>query len=168
VTERDPDADGAPRPPRRRQRERSTTEQALALLTRREHSRRELARKLAVRGHQPDEVDATVARLADAGWQDDARFACSLARSRAAAGYGPAYIRAELATHALPSQLVADALAAVEDDWESIACDLLCRRFGAVPPAGAAARRKAMDLLLRRGFDRVLAQRLSAFRFDEF
>lgn len=150
-------ADGvAPATSGRRRREPTPAQRALGLLVRREHSRRELERKLVARGVEKDEATAAVARLRDAGWQDDLRFACSLARTRASGGYGPLRIRAELGTHALPAETVAAAFAALteagEDDWPRMAADLVRRRFGHV--AGDAARaRKAADFLVRRGFD---------------
>jgi len=140
------------------------TQRALGLLTRREHSRRELTRKLAARGVEADEATAAVDRLADAGWQDDARFAASLVRSRASAGYGPRHIRAELGTHGLGADAVAAALATFEGDWREQARDLVRRRFGENGPADLAQRRKAADLLARRGFDMDSIR--AATRFD--
>ena len=146
-------------PRRRRRPEPSPTQRALGLLTRREHSRRELQRKLAQRGVPAEDADAVVGKLADAGWQDDARFAESLVRSRAQAGYGPAWIRAELGTHGLREDEVAAALEEAGQDWAELAANLVRRRFGAGGPGDIAQRRKAMDLLLRRGFgfDHALA-----------
>ena len=142
--------------PARRRREPTPAQRGLGLLVRREHSQRELQRKLVARGVETDEAAAAVARLRDAGWQDDVRFACSLARSRATSGYGPWRIRAELGTHGLSSETVAaafDALAeAGEDDWPRLAADLVRRRFGVVADDMAKAR-KAADFLIRRGFD---------------
>jgi regulatory protein len=142
--------------PARRRREATPAQRALGLLVRREHSQRELQRKLVARGVEKDEAATAVAKLRDAGWQDDVRFACSLARSRATSGYGPLRIRAELGTHALAAEAVTAAFAALaeagEDDWQALAADLVRRRFGSV--AGDPARaRKAADFLLRRGFD---------------
>ena len=137
---------------RRRRPEPSPTQRALSLLTRREHSKRELARKLEARGVPSEAAGEAIARLADAGWQDDVRFAESLVRTRAEAGYGPAYIRAELGTHGLGAEAVASAVSGYEGDWAANACDLVRRRFGAGGPFDLAARRKAADLLLRRGF----------------
>ena len=139
-------------PRRRRRPEPSPTQRALGLLTRREHSRRELVRKLEQRGVSAADADAVVGKLADAGWQDDARFADSLARSRSQAGYGPAWIRAELGTHGLREEAVAAALDGLELDWMDVAAGLLRRRFDMGGPTGIEQRRKAMDLLLRRGF----------------
>lgn len=137
---------------RRRRPEPSPTQRALGLLTRREHSRKELARKLVGRGVEDAEAQATIDKLATAGWQDDARFAQSLVRSRAAVGYGPGWIRAELGTHGLGAEAVSAALASFEDDWAGVALDLVRRRFGDAGPLDITHRRKAADLLLRRGF----------------
>src|ERR1700741_3450775 len=93
--------DVEPVPDRRKAKELSATQRALGLLTRREHSRKELIRKLTSRGMDAAEVDSAVANLARDGWQNDARFAESLVRARSSGGYGPARIRAELATHGL-------------------------------------------------------------------
>lgn len=137
---------------RRRRPGPSPTQRALGLLTRREHSRKELARKLLGRGVETADACATIDRLTAAGWQDDARFAQSLVRSRAAAGYGPGWIRAELGTHGLEAEAVSAALASFEDDWTDVARDLVSRRFGDAGLLDIAHRRKAADLLLRRGF----------------
>ncbi|KAF1710022.1 recombination regulator RecX [Pseudoxanthomonas kalamensis DSM 18571] len=142
------------RNPARKSRPQPTpTQRALGLLVRREHSRKELARKLAARGVEADEAKAAIERLAGEGWQDDARFAESLVRSRAASGYGPMYIRAELGTHGLSGEAIAVAMDGFDGDWKQVARDLIRRRFGEGGPDDPARRRKALDLLYRRGFD---------------
>lgn len=148
----DPDA-----PPRKRKRpELTPAQRALALLVRREHSRPELTRKLRARGVPETEAAAAVEQMARAGWQDDVRFARSLARSRAATGYGPGWIRAELGSHGLEDAVVDTAFQALaeagEDDWDGRARDLAQRRFGSVLDT-LAGQRKAADFLYRRGFD---------------
>jgi regulatory protein len=148
---------------RRRRPELTPGQRALGLLVRREHSRRELTRKLTARGVEAEEARAAVDRMTAEGWQDDARFAEQLVRSRANNGYGPLRIRAELGTHGLDREAVAAAVAAWNGDWKENARDLVRRRF----PGGfddLATRRKAADFLIRRGFsaDQVRA----ATRFD--
>jgi len=137
---------------------RSALQQALALLTRREHSKLELTRKLRVRGHTSDEIEQTLVRLVEEGWQSDARFAQALLRHRAASGYGPRWIRAELATHGLDDALIESALAGFEGDWSEAAQELLTRRSLVAcddeTPLPRARKRKAMELLIRRGFER--------------
>lgn len=127
-------------------------QRALGLLTRREHSRKELARKLAARGIAPDDAHAAVETLAAAGWQDDARFAQSLLRSRAGNGYGPVRIRAELATHGLERDCVEAAFDAFDGGWVDSAGCVVQRRFEAALRGDAVLRRKAADFLFRRGF----------------
>jgi regulatory protein len=138
---RKPDAD----PP-------SAYQQALGLLVRRARSRAGLGRKLKERGVTGDEAVAALDTLARQDFQNDDRFAGALARTRAAAGYGPVRIRAELATHGLDRGAIAAALDTCEVDWDAIATDTVRRRFG-VRLSDPAKRRKAIDLLLRRGFD---------------
>jgi regulatory protein len=122
------------------------------LLTRREHSRQELSRKLVHRGVEAGEAQAAIDKLAAAGWQDDARFAESLVRNRASSGYGPRHVRAELGTHGLGAEAIALAMDAFEGDWRAHARDLVARRHPTAQSGDRAAQRKAADLLLRRGF----------------
>jgi regulatory protein len=124
----------------------------LGLLTRREHSRRELSQKLTSRGVEPELAQEAIDKLSAAGWQDDARFAELLVRSRANAGHGPVRIRAELGTHSLGGDVVAAAMEGFDGDWASIARDLVQRRHPAALAGDRGAQRKAADFLLRRGF----------------
>lgn len=139
-------------PKRRRRPEPTPLQRALGLLTRREHSRLELARKLQQRGVERDQADAAIDKLTEAGWQDDTRFAESLLRNRAGSGYGPAYIRAELSMHGLGSDAIAAAMDGFEGDWTENARDLLQRRHPQALQGDRDAQRKAADFLLRRGF----------------
>lgn len=142
----------------------SPIQRAVGLLSRREHSRTELTRKLCERGLAADEVEAAVEQLARDGWQDDARFAQFLMRSRISGGYGPIRIRVELATHGIDRETIATVLAEFEGDWAANARDLVVRRYGADVAANSALHRKAADFLLRRGFDGDCMR--SATRFE--
>lgn len=125
----------------------------MELLVRREHSRRDLKRKLGLRGAAPEEAEAAVEKLAALGYQDDDRFGASFARDRAASGYGPVRIRQELSGHGLGRDQVETALEACETDWAASARALIDKRFRPEQLADPARRRKAVDFLLRRGFD---------------
>ena len=133
--------------------ERTPLQRALELLTRREHSQRELSRKLSFRGVEAADVRSAVDRLAGEGWQSDTRFAEALVRSRVSGGYGPLRIKAELSTHGLDREAVAAAMATFDGDWTETACALVCRRFGPVRQIDQSQRRKIADFLIRRGFD---------------
>ncbi len=162
------DAAPSSAPRRRRRPEPTPAQRALGLLTRREHSARELARKLGARGVEPAEARATVDKMREAGWQDDTRFAELLVRSRASSGHGPLRIRAELATHGLDREAAAVALAGFEEgggaDWVVLARDLIRRRFESALTGDRNAQRKAMEFLLRRGFS--MEQVRAAVRCD--
>ncbi len=151
----------------RGRKEATPVERALGLLTRREHSKQELARKLAARGIEPAQAKAAVTKLAEDGWQSDDRFAELLIRSRAAKGYGPLRIRAELATHGLDREAVSVAMEAFEGDWTEKASDLVRRRFGPGNPNDLAQRRKVADFLFRRGFDHDTVSAVSAGRLED-
>ncbi len=60
----------------------------LRLLARREHSRKEIQNKLAVKGYESSRVSAVVNDLAQQSWQDDTRYAESYARVRSQKGFG--------------------------------------------------------------------------------
>lgn len=142
---------------RRGQQPATAYQQALSLLVRRERSRSELARKLRERDADPAEVEAALDKLAGQGFQDDDRFAGAWARTRAAAGYGPQRIRMELGQHGIRGDAQDRALDSCEIDWADSARDLVARRYTDAALADPATRRKALGLLLRRGFDQGMA-----------
>lgn len=160
-------ADADRKPGRRKASQQSAAQRALGLLTRREHSRKELTRKLTSRGMDAAEVEIAVAKLARDGWQDDARFAEALVRARVSGGYGPARIRAELATHGLDREAIVTALDTFHGDWAEIASDLVRRRYGPVAALDLNQRRKAADFLIRRGFDAVVIRTATRADFGQ-
>jgi regulatory protein len=160
--------DGRESPGRRRVRSEPTpVQRALGLLTRREHSRKELTRKLTARGVVAEDAQAAVERLAGEGWQNDQRFAESLVRARTGGGYGPIRIRAELATHGLDREAIAAALDTFEDDWMELAREQIRRRYGPALADDRALQRKAADFLIRRGFDAGCVRAACRMDFDD-
>lgn len=144
---------GTGRPRRRRgTTELTPAQRALGLLVRREHSSKELARKLQAKGVSQGDAKATVERMTEAGWQSNERFADNLVRSRAAQGHGPVRIRAELATHGLGEEAIQAALDSFEEDWARLAHDMVQRRFGEALHEDRPLQRKAGEFLIRRGF----------------
>ncbi len=132
-------------------------QQAMGLLVRREHSRRELKQKLRLRGKENEEIEAALETLSRQDFQNDERFAMALARSRQSAGYGPLRIRAEMAQHSLSTELISQAIEALACDWLEMAQDLVTRRYLRKIQADPNQSRKAADFLLRRGFDQKTA-----------
>jgi regulatory protein len=132
-------------------------QQALGLLVRREHSRRELKQKLKVRGKELEEIDSALDNLSRQDFQNDERFAYALARSRQSAGYGPQRIRAELYQHSLESEFIDQAIESLDCDWQELAQDLIARRYMQKIKQDPNQTRKAVAFLLRRGFDQKTA-----------
>ena len=134
---------------------RSCHDQALRLLAARAHFRGELAAKLKARRYDAEEIAATLERLADRGWLDDAAAARSFVAQRQRQGLGKARLRAELQKRGAPADVIDDALAGVaEDDELARAREAAARwRRGSRPagPAGKAALARHLD---RRGFAR--------------
>ena len=69
------ESDAPPGARKRRRPELTPLQRALGLLVRRDHSRKELGRKLVARGVEPELAQAAVDKLTSEGWQDDERFA---------------------------------------------------------------------------------------------
>jgi regulatory protein len=136
-----------------KQSEPSAYEKALGLLSRREHSARELKAKLAQRGFDADENAAALERLQSKDFQNDARFGEMLVRSRIEGGYGPRWIVAELRTHGIGEERAVALIAAADPDWPVLIRRQLRRRYGGKPAATLAERSKRAAFLLRRGFD---------------
>lgn len=136
--------DKPPLPPR---------ERALGLLSRREHSARELKRKLQSKGVAADEAGAVVEDMGERNYQSDSRFAESLVRKRALDGYGPVRIRAELASHGIVREAASAALEAAEIDWPGIAKRVFAAKYRGKDAVDHKERQKRAAWLAARGFE---------------
>jgi len=126
---------------------------ALGLLSRREHSQRELRRKLDRKGYTADESAVAVQRLQQQSFQSDQRFAQMLVRSRVAQGQGPRRILAELRTHGITDDDAREALEQEGTDWLTLARRIHARRYGQASSRDPQETRRRAAFLLRRGFD---------------
>lgn len=90
----------------------SCYDQAVKLLARRTHFRREIEDKLARRGYPPEEIGETLERLAARRYLDDAEAARQLVAGRLArpGGYGRARLAAELAARGVDGEVARDVL----------------------------------------------------------
>jgi regulatory protein len=124
---------------------------ALSLLSMREHSRAELARKLAPHAESEEQLAAVLDELVRAGHLSDARFVESLARRRAPR-FGRLRIERELAGHCIDEQLQASLLVDLAAGERERARAVWQKRFGR-PPQDAADRARQYRFLAQRGFD---------------
>lgn len=94
----------------------SLRERALGLLARREHSRAELARKLAPHGTE-DEIGTVMARMVELGFLSDARFAQAWIKSKAGR-FGLTRLRYDLAQRGIDRDTIDAALKSEAVDSE--------------------------------------------------
>lgn len=123
---------------------------ALRCLSMREHSRVELARKLAPHAADSEELNTLLDDLTAQGWLSDARAAQGLVRRRSER-LGMSRVKQELNAKGLPSDVVAEAMVGLAATEQARAAEVWLRKFG-VPPVDAAARAKHMRFLIGRGF----------------
>lgn len=94
---------------------------AVYLLSRRDYSERELRQKLLQKQYEADEVEQSVAKVQEHGWQDDVRFCSLFIRQRARQGYGPLRIKQELRLKGVADWLVTQQFDEIEVDWFELA-----------------------------------------------
>jgi regulatory protein len=131
---------------------RTAFDRGLRALGARDHSRRELERKLARKGVSRELAHAVVDELGERGFQSDARFAESFVNYRADRGYGPAWIRQALQERGVDAELIAELLARPELDWRALAEAARVRKFGTELPPDRAAWERQARFLAQRGY----------------
>ncbi len=100
------------------------------LLSRREHSRRELRAKLLSRKFSPADVEPVLEQLVKDGLLSDARFAEAYVASRVRKGHGPTRIRLALEERGVSDVLIAEHLETVEINWGELAVTVRDKKFG--------------------------------------
>jgi regulatory protein len=123
---------------------------ALRLLSTREHSRMELARKLARHAEEGDDIDALLDFLEKNNWLSQERFSESLIHRRSAR-YGNSRIVAELQSHGINGDALQELKAGLAEDETARCREVWRRKFGSVPE-DAQQRSKQVRFLMQRGF----------------
>lgn len=123
---------------------------ALRFLSLREHSRQELARKLAKYAEEGDDIDALLDLLEKNNWLSQERFSESLIHRRASR-YGNSRIVAELQSHGVQGEALQELKSSLADTEIERARDIWQRKFGSVA-TDPQQRNKQIRFLLQRGF----------------
>ncbi len=131
---------------------------ALRLLGQREHSRRELERKLAPYEQEPGTLARALDELQAKGFLDEQRAAESLVHRRAGQ-YGATRLRQEMQDKGLARELIEQTLAGLRDTELARARDVWRRKFDAVP-ATPQERARQTRFLLARGFSGEVVRRV--------
>jgi regulatory protein len=142
----------------RPRRGKSLLARALGFLARREHSRAELARKLAPHAESPEQLEALLSELEVKKLLSEARFVEVLARSRGER-FGAARIRQELKAHRIGDEVVRAAVDDLRKSELERARAVWQRRFGGVA-SDAAGRARQMRFLAGRGFSGEVIRKL--------
>lgn len=130
---------------------------AIDLLSRREHSRFELQRKLY--RYTTDDTDAAqtiktaLDRVQEEGLQSDFRFAETYLYFRSQRGYGPERIREELKQRKIAPDIITHVFLEGEQDWSLLATQVRIKKFGEDNPLTAVDRSKQRRFLYYRGFN---------------
>ena len=125
---------------------------ALRLLSRREHSRRELRAKLKLRGYESSTAYSVIDDLADEGLQSDRRYAEAFVHSRRARLQGPLKIQAELGHRGVHKSLINEALEFYAGEWVPLAVAYIQKRGMAGLLTDFDQRQKVYRRLASRGF----------------
>lgn len=133
---------------------------AIELLSRREHSARELRQKLQRKFDcSTDLINRELVRLTDENYQSDERFAEAFVASRMRKGIGPQRLSLELKERGISPELVDAFVPQDSQDWLAIAIHVREKRFGVELPSGKD-RVKQARFLQYRGFPSDIIRRL--------
>ena len=131
---------------------------ALRLLGQREHSRRELERKLASYEQEPGTLAQALDELQAKGFLDEQRAADSLVHRRAGQ-YGATRLRQEMQDKGLARELIEQTLAGLKDSELARAREVWRRKFETAPLT-PQERARQTRFLLARGFSEDVVRRV--------
>jgi regulatory protein len=135
-------------------------EYCLRLLTRREHSQKELLNKLLVKGFNKDEILAVIEDLAQQGWQSDLRYAESYARHRIQKGYGPVSVAYELRKNGVDAVNLEGIVQKAAGSWMELLEQVYTKKYGHDTLLDRNEWAKRSRFLLHRGFSGAMVSAL--------
>ena len=123
---------------------------AVSLLSRREHSRQELFRKLAPHAESPEALEQVLDDLARENWQSDERFAHGLV-NRQAGRQGASRILSTLRQHGLDADTLSELGDSLRNTELDRAREVWQKKFGKAPE-DAREHARQIRFLASRGF----------------
>ena len=133
---------------------------AVGLLSRREHSRLELSRKLSVHAQSPEELTALLDALAKEGWQSDQRFVQGFVH-RKAGQQGLAKIAQELTQQGIEAAQVAQVRLELKDSELERAQSVWQKKFSrSGAPINTSEYARQGRFLASRGFSHDVIHRI--------
>lgn len=125
---------------------------ALKLLARREHTRAELARKLAADAEDPAEIEGVLDDLEKRGWLSEGRVVEQMIHARRSR-YGARRIEHDLRAKGVSEDAVASALSGIKSSELEAAREVWRRKFSGRVARTPADRARQARFLQGRGFD---------------
>lgn len=126
---------------------------AIRLLAQREHSRKELAAKIARRHEVSEsELNGLLDELEQCGYLDDQRYAAMFVRSSVMRGHGPMKIAYALRDKGVDDDLAREAFELADTDWLEQARYQREKKFGEEIPKDFKERARQSRFLAGRGF----------------
>jgi len=140
--------------------QRSARNTAMDLLSRREHSHKQLDDKLRQRGFDQQEIETALTGLAAENLLNDERFAESYVHQRMQKGFGPLRIRHELYEKGIPPEIIEIQMENCTDQWIQMMQQQRIKKFGADLPQEYKEITKQARFLQNRGFSPESVMRL--------
>ncbi|WP_286235042.1 regulatory protein RecX [Thalassotalea sediminis] len=122
------------------------------LLSRREHSVKELKQKFLQRGYASEDFSDVIEFLVANQYLSEQRFTESVFRNRINKGYGAKYIEQELMQKGIDSTMINNVAEEMSVDWQEVATRVYDKKFGTTPITDDKNKAKRIRFLQYRGF----------------
>ena len=124
---------------------------ALDIISRREHSEKEVTSKLLKKFNEPDLIAATLSRLKDNNLVNDERYAEMYTQIRKRKGFGPKRIKYELSSKGIDDSL-SSIIIEDEGGWQEAAKNAFNKKFKKGIASEYKDKAKQKNFLQNRGF----------------
>lgn len=122
------------------------------LLSRREHSVKELSNKLRIREYQEDEITEVLNFLVQEDYLNELRYTDSVYRTRKNKGYGKLYIENELSQKGIKQSMIAEVSDDLDIDWYQHAESVYQKRYKNIEIVDQKEKAKRIRFMQYRGF----------------
>lgn len=127
--------------------------EAMKILSRRDHSRQELINKLQMKKYQLDDITPIIERLIIDNHLNETRFTESYIRWRRGRGFGPVKVALELKQRGISDDLIEQCIQANDDEWYSAAKNEKTKKFGEQTADNFEQKMAMTKFLQYRGFN---------------
>lgn len=123
-------------------------------MARREHTEREIIRKLSIKVDDQTHLKEVVEQLVHDGLLSDERFTETYLRYRSSKGFGPIRIGAELREKGVAEHVIGEYLNSSDEKWYRLATEVKNKKFGPELASDIKEKARQMRFLVNRGFVR--------------